>query len=57
MAEKLNFMIFRAVLLLLFKVHIQQRWYFAGENCSCSVIREEETFENNEEINHINSEG
>ena len=29
MAEKMNFMVFRA--LFLYEVHIQQRWYLTGE--------------------------
>ena len=41
MAEKLHFIVFRA--LFLFDVYIQLRWYLKGENSSCSVIRRKKT--------------
>ena len=41
MAEKLKFMVFRA--LFLFEVHIQQRWYLTGGNSFWNVIRRKKT--------------
>ena len=42
MAEKPKFMVFKV--LLLFEVHIQQRWYLTGGNSSWNVIRRKKTF-------------